>query len=65
MEQVTHSYSDQGDHVDAGLLARRQWHWAYREFTGLATALDANDAAEIDDAVRKLKHGAMSRLLTP
>jgi aminoglycoside phosphotransferase (APT) family kinase protein len=48
--------------VDAqDLIARRAWHWGYREFSGLAGAILADNHDEIDDAVIKLRSGALRR----
>jgi aminoglycoside phosphotransferase (APT) family kinase protein len=41
------------------LLARRTWHWGYREFSGLAAAIVADDREEIDDAMAKLRAGTL------
>jgi hypothetical protein len=50
-------------HIDADLLERRQWHWEYSEFTGLAMVLNDQDTTEVADARRKLKSGPLGHLL--
>jgi aminoglycoside phosphotransferase (APT) family kinase protein len=41
------------------LVVQRAWHWGYREFSGLAAAIADDDQDEIDDAMTKLRAGAL------
>lgn len=59
-DAVLRAYVAAGGTVDDAILARRDAHWAYREFTGIA--LEVGDEAEALDALRKLAHGTLARL---
>lgn len=56
---IVQAYERAGGVIDADLIERRQWHWEFREFTGLAMALDIDDEEGVHDAVRKLREGAL------
>ena len=57
--QTVRAYGEAGGVIDDNFLERRQWHWEFREFTGLVLALDAGDGEDVHDAVRKLREGAL------
>jgi aminoglycoside phosphotransferase (APT) family kinase protein len=61
-EDVLAAYRAAGGTVDEETLARRDAHWAYREFTGIALAREVGDDTEALDATRKLARGALRSL---
>ena len=62
VQDVLDAYERAGGTVDDALLDRCLWHWEYREFSGIALALDAGDEAEALDAARKLRSGPLAHL---
>jgi aminoglycoside 2''-phosphotransferase len=56
-DMVIRTYCDAGGVLDATFNHRMQKLWELREFGGLSFALQANDTAEIQDALRKLRKG--------
>lgn len=61
-DQVISAYRQHGGEIDTTLLERRQWHWEYREFSGIALALEMGDEAEAHDGLQKLRHGPLKAL---
>ncbi|HEV2127865.1 MAG TPA: phosphotransferase [Thermomicrobiales bacterium] len=59
---VLATYRAAGGTVDAATIARRDWLWGYREFTGIALALEFGDEAEALDGMHKLQQGALRHL---
>jgi aminoglycoside phosphotransferase (APT) family kinase protein len=59
--QVLAAYQAAGAGRDATFAYRMQRLWELREFEGLHFALRAADAAEIADAIGKLRHGPLMR----
>jgi len=53
------SYRGAGGLVNKGLLRRMRRHWELREFDGLGYAIQRNDLAERQDAITKIRHGAI------
>ena len=56
------AYREASGSVDDPILARRDILWQYREFTGLAAAINQNDLPEMIDAHRKLRSGALQNI---
>jgi aminoglycoside phosphotransferase (APT) family kinase protein len=53
------AYRSAGGHADHAVLARRNLLWQYREFTGLAMAIEMDDEPERDEAMQKLRLGGL------
>jgi len=61
-EQILRAYQDHGGTVDAATRERMRWHWEFREFTGIALALEVGNEVEAQDAARKLREGPLRPL---
>jgi aminoglycoside phosphotransferase (APT) family kinase protein len=59
---VLAAYRLAGGTVDRSVLARRDRLWEYREFTGIALAVETGDEAETVDAMHKLETGGLRHL---
>ncbi len=59
---VLDAYRRHGGEIDADLMERRRWHWEYREFSGIALALEMGDEDEARDALDKLRSGPLKAL---
>jgi aminoglycoside phosphotransferase (APT) family kinase protein len=57
------AYRDHGGVIDVETLTRRDLLWEYREFTGLAIAIQADDQDEIAESLAKLRAGPLGRSL--
>lgn len=60
-DDVLAAYAHAGGAIDAGLLARREWHWECREVIGIASAIKTGDTAEIEETLDKLMSGPVMR----
>ena len=58
-ELVMRAYEHAGGTIDDDFLDRCLLHWEYREFTGVALAVESDDEEEAWDAARKLREGAL------
>ena len=56
-DRVIAAYRAVGGEFDAGFEHRLRRHWELREFDGIRFAVRQADAAEFEDAVRKLRRG--------
>jgi aminoglycoside 2''-phosphotransferase len=56
-EDVHNRYVALCDRADPLLAIRTQWFWEAGEFHGLRWSIDQHDAAELDDAVAKIRRG--------
>ena len=59
MAALIGAYRHAGGHFDRDDEHRAQRYFEAREFGGLAWAIEHDDAAEIDDAIEKIKSGAV------
>jgi aminoglycoside 2''-phosphotransferase len=57
------AYREHGGLIDEETLERRDLLWEYRELTGLATAIEADDQDEIADSLAKLRAGPLGHRL--
>jgi aminoglycoside phosphotransferase (APT) family kinase protein len=56
------AYRQHGGVVDTDTLARRDLLWEYRELTGLAIAIEADDHDEIAESLAKLRAGPLGHV---
>lgn len=59
LTHTVRAYTAHGGTIDDDILSRAQWHWEFREFTGIALAVEVGDEEEAIDATRKLHAGPL------